>query len=159
MLEFQGKSIETVIEEQGEVVASTGGISMYPMLRNKRDMVVIERINRKLKKHDVPLYRVKSGQLVLHRIIKITDGGYIIRGDNLYVKEKNITDDNIIGVLKAFYRNGKFCDCATSKGYKLYIFWVRISYPVRYVLFNYVRLPLSRCKQFLLRKLRKTENL
>lgn len=58
---------------------------MYPMIRNKCDMVVIAKVERELKKHYVPVYRLKSGKLVMHRIIKITkNGDYIIRGDNTY---------------------------------------------------------------------------
>jgi len=115
MLEISNLSIESALETEGEIVTSTMGWSMYPMLRHSRDMVVIETVNRKLKKHDVPVYRLKSGKIVMHRILKITDNGYIIRGDNLLQKELNVTDDMIIGVLKSFYRNGKHYVCAESK--------------------------------------------
>lgn len=129
-----GKHIEQVLAEQGEVITSTSGISMYPMLRNRRDMIRVVKIAEPLKKYDVPLYRLKSGKLVLHRILKIKpEGGYIIRGDNLYRKELNVTDDMIIGVLKGFWRNGKYYDCKSSRKYKLYIYSVRIFYPFRKV--------------------------
>ena len=127
------KSLAETIQSQGEIMVSTSGISMYPMLRHRRDMVVVEKVTRKLKKNDVPLYVLPSGKLVLHRILKVTDNGYIIRGDNLFHKEYNITDDNIIGVLKAFYRNGKYYNCATSKVYHIYIVLNRASYPLRYL--------------------------
>lgn len=126
-----GKSIELSIAENGEIMTSSSGISMYPMLRSRQDMVVIEKVNRKLKKYDVPLYRMPSGKLLLHRIIKITDKGYVIRGDNRFNNEYGVTDDMIIGVLKAFYRDGKFYDCATHKGYKIYIRLNRYSYYLR----------------------------
>lgn len=151
MLEFENRSIETALEEEGEVMSSIAGISMFPMLRNRRDMVVIKKVEGRLKKHDVPLYRLPSGKLVLHRILKVTDKGYVIRGDNLMNKEYNITDDNIIGVLKAFYRNGKCYDCATSKAYKVYIFFNRVSFPIRFVWRTCVRLPLGRLKRFILK--------
>lgn len=145
-------SISKVLKEKGEVIVSTAGISMYPMLRNKRDMVVIQAVDRKLKKNDVPLYVLPSGKLVLHRILKVTDNGYIIRGDNLYVKECNITDDNIIGVLKSFYRDGKFYDCATNKVYHTYIVLNRLSFPFRYLWNIKIRPFLSKIKHFILRK-------
>lgn len=130
---YDAKHIEQVLEEKGEVMTSTAGISMYPMLRHRRDMVVITRIERPLVRNDVPLYRLGSGKLVLHRILKVTKNGYIIRGDNLMHKEYNVTDDNIIGVLKAFYREGKYYDCATHKGYKAYVFFNRVSFPLRFL--------------------------
>lgn len=147
-------SIEAVIAEKGEVITSTVGTSMYPMLRNKRDMVVIKKVDCALKKHDVPVYRLKSGKIVMHRIIKVTENGYVIRGDNLYNNEYDITDDNIIGMLKAFYRDGKYYDVKTNKKYKLYVIWVRISYPVRFVLCHLIRPQLGKLKRFILRKLK-----
>lgn len=155
MTEGLDKSIEAALEENGEVVTSTAGTSMYPMLRNKRDMVVIKQVDRKLKKHDVPVYRLKSGKLVMHRILKVTEKGYIIRGDNLYKNEYNVTDDIIIGMLKAFYREGKFYDVETSKKYKLYVLWVRLSYPIRFVLCHLIRPQLGKLKRFIIRKLKK----
>ena len=124
---------DEALKISSEISVLTSGISMEPMLREHRDIAIVERVNRKLKKNDVPLYR-RAGcdKLVLHRIIKLTDNGYVIRGDNLYKNEYDVTDENIVGVLKAFYRNGKYYDCATSKKYHSYIFLNRLSYPFRY---------------------------
>lgn len=141
------KSLAETIQAQGEIMVSTSGISMYPMLRHRRDMVVVEKVTRKLKKNDVPLYVLPSGKLVLHRILKVTDNGYIIRGDNLFQKEYNITDDNIIGVLKAFYRGGKYYDCATSRVYHIYIALNRVSYPLRYLWKFQIRPVLGKIKR------------
>lgn len=147
------QNIEQALNEKGEIIASTSGISMYPMLRHRRDMVVIEKASGKLKKYDVPLYRLSSGKLVLHRILKVTDNGYIIRGDNLFHKETNITDDNIIGVLKAFYRNGKYVNCAESKAYRFYIVLVMISYPLRWLWKKLkIRQILSKIKHTIIKK-------
>lgn len=124
---------DEALKISSEISVLTSGISMEPMLREHRDIAVVERVNRKLKKNDVPLYR-KAGcsQLVLHRIIKITDNGYVIRGDNLYRKEYDVKDKDIVGVLKAFYRKGKYYDCATSKKYHIYIVLNRLGFPFRY---------------------------
>lgn len=149
-LENGGLKIEKAIAENGEIICCSTGVSMYPMLRSRRDMVVISKLDRKLKKYDVPLYRVPSGKLFLHRIIKITDKGYVIRGDNRFNNEYNITDDMIIGVLKAFYREGKFYDCATHKGYKLYIRLNRYTFYLRKLWSLHLRPFLSKVKRFVL---------
>lgn len=124
---FLDSSIEEILAEKGEVMVCSAGTSMYPMLRNKQDMIVVETVKRQLKKNDVPLYRLKSGKLVLHRIIKVMPDHYVIRGDNLTVNE-HIYPEQIIGVLKSFYRGGVHIDCQTNKKYKLYVFFIRRIY-------------------------------
>ena len=124
-------SLEEGIEQNGEIMVCTSGISMYPMLRHRKDMVVVEKLNRPLKKYDVPVYRTSTGKVVMHRILKIKPDGYIIRGDNLFHKEYDVKDENIIGVLKSFYRDGKFYDCSTSLIYKIYVRVNRWSYYLR----------------------------
>ena len=134
MLEFDNEalSLEEIIEKNGESISSTSGFSMYPMLRNRKDMVVVEKVSRPLKRHDVVLYRLTGGKLVLHRILKVKSDHYIIRGDNLYEKEY-IQKERIIGVLKTFYRNGKQYNCQESKAYQVYILFMRASYPLRHL--------------------------
>ncbi len=134
MAEEDLKSVEELLKTQDEVMTRTRGISMRPLLRQGRDIVVIKKPEFPLKPGDAPLYRVKGKkELVLHRILKVKDdGGYIIRGDNLFFKE-NVRREQIVGVMKAFYREGKYCDCEKSRKYKIYVFLNRISYPLRYL--------------------------
>lgn len=149
---------DEALRENEEVAVLTSGISMEPMLRQHRDIVIIKRVNGRLKKNDVPLYR-RSGcdRFVLHRILKVTNDGYVIRGDNLYKKEYDVKDDDIIGVLKAFYRDGKYYDCEKSRKYKTYVFLMRTSYPFRYFWKFRLRPFLGKVKRFFLKqKIRKT---
>ena len=150
--------IEKALEQNHEVCSLTVGISMRPMLRQHRDIVIIKRIDRKLKKNDVPLYkRHGRDKLALHRILKVTENGYVIRGDNLYTKEYDVKDGDIIGVLKAFYRDGKYYDCEKSRKYKTYVFFMRVSYPLRYIWKFKLRPFLGKIKRFILaQKSRKT---
>ena len=98
---------EELLKTQDEVMTRTRGTSMRPLLRQGRDIVVIKRPRFPLKAGDAPLYRVKGKkELVLHRILKVgKDGTYIIRGDNLFRKEY-VKESQIVGVMKAFYREG-----------------------------------------------------
>ena len=126
------KNADEALETEPEVAILTRGISMRPMLREHKDIVIIERVTRKLKKYDVPLYRRPNcDRFVLHRIVKITDNGYVIRGDNLLYNEYDVTDNDIVGVLKAFYRDGKYYNCATSKKYKIYILLNQFCFPFK----------------------------
>ena len=83
--------------------------------------------------------------------IKITDNGYVIRGDNLLYNEYEVTDDDIIGVLKAFYRNGKYYDCATSKAYKAYIILNQIYSPIRIFWRLKIKVFLSKIKRLFIK--------
>lgn len=147
MAETELKNADEVLKTQDEVVSLTRGTSMRPLLRQGRDIVVIKRPLFPLKVGDVPLYKVKSRkELVLHRILKVNgDGSYIIRGDNLFAKER-VYEKQIVGVMKAFYRDGKYCDCEKSRKYKVYIFLNRVSYPLRRVWRQKVRPVLSKIK-------------
>lgn len=123
-------SIERQLAEEGFYVSTTVGVSMRPMLRNRHDRVIIRPVGeRRLEKYDLPLYRRPDGKYVLHRIIGVEDGYYVIRGDNTYVKEK-VPDDWIIGVMSEFYRGNRHV-MADDKSYRRYAaFWQWI-YPLR----------------------------
>lgn len=120
----------TVINEKGFLVSTIVGISMYPLLRQRKDSVHIVKINKTLKKNDVILYQRDSGQYVLHRIIKIKNGNYIICGDNQWQKEYGITDEHIIGIMIGYYRKEKY-HTVNSFGFKIYTFIIRLTRPIR----------------------------
>ena len=127
----------------------TSGVSMKPLFKSHRDIAVVKPIESELKVNDVVLYSYpKSEKMILHRIIKtLPDGTYIIRGDNTY-KNEYVKRDMIIGVLSGIYRKGKYIDCRKSKPYLAYIIYIRLSYPIRFVLFK-VRRMLGRIKRSL----------
>ena len=55
-------NIERQLAEQGFYVSTTVGCSMRPMLRNRRDRVIVLPIgDERLKKYDLPLYRRPDG--------------------------------------------------------------------------------------------------
>ena len=110
-------SIAEVIAQKGIYVGPTTGISMLPMLKNRRDTIVVKAKTQRLKALDVALYK-RNNDYVLHRVIKPTQEGYIIRGDNCYADEY-ILEENVIGVLVEFYRKGKHVLC-TDKKYLTY---------------------------------------
>lgn len=137
-----------LFKSQDEIVGLTVGNSMLPLFRSDKDMAVVKKITAPLKVNDVLLYRKKNtdSEFILHRLIKITPSGYIIRGDNLYANETDVSKSDIIGVLKGFYRNAKYYDCEKSIKYKVYCFYIKYSYPVRFFL-RKVRVTLSKIKR------------
>ncbi len=124
------KKLEEQLRE-GQYVSTSHGISMYPMLRNSRDMIVVKPVTRRLKKYEVPLYkRDIDGAYVLHRVIDVGKDSYTIRGDNCYQKEYNIRDDQILGVLTEFYRGKLHVDCK-SRGFLIYSRIAVLVHPVQ----------------------------
>ena len=111
---------EDVIKRDGRLVYTNIGDSMRPLIRQDRDILIIEKIQGRLKKYDVPLYKRDSGQYVLHRVLKVRENDYVICGDNRYCKEYGITDRHIIGVLTAVVRDGKEIPI-TNWRYRLYV--------------------------------------
>lgn len=123
------RQIEDVLREEGMFVSTTVGVSMFPMLRNRKDTIIVMPYEGRLKKYDVPLYK-RGSSYILHRIIEVRPDSYVIRGDNCIQKEYGITDEHILGVLTGFYRGSKKINM-DGMGYKLYVRVWRLLYPVR----------------------------
>lgn len=138
------ESIESQLKNQGFYVSTTVGVSMRPMLRNRCDRVIIRPVGEeRLKKWDLPLYRRPDGKYVLHRVIGVKDGYYMIRGDNTYVREK-VPDEWIVGVMTEFYRGDRHYT-AEQRTYRTYAALWQTAYPLRYP-FHILRVFASRVK-------------
>lgn len=122
--------IEDVLASEGVFVSTSAGVSMWPMLRNRRDTVVIRPVSpgQRLRRFDVPLYR-RGDDYVLHRIIDVRPGSYVIRGDNCLQKE-HVADDRVIGVLCKFFRDGKHVSLS-SPAYRAYVRVWHALFPLR----------------------------
>ena len=119
-------SFEEILERDGRLIYSSVGDSMLPMIRQGRDLLVIEKPKGRLKKYDIPLYKRDNGRYVLHRVLKVRDEDYVICGDNRWHCETGITDRQIIGVLTAVIRKGREIPLSGWR-YRLYVFlWCRL---------------------------------
>ena len=124
---------EDLLAKDGRLVYKTKGTSMEPMLRQDRDLVIIEVPSFRLRKYDVALYK-RDEKYVLHRVIGVKDDHYRIRGDNTYATER-VPFGAVIGVLTAFNRKGKM-HRVSERGYRFYArFWNAI-YPLRLARFR-----------------------
>lgn len=112
-MENERLKIEEVLQLKGSYIGPTVGVSMLPMLKNRRDTIVVKPKTERLKRLDVALYK-RGDAYVLHRVIKPIDGGYIIRGDNCYADEL-IPEDAVFGVLTEFFRKDKHFLCTDKK--------------------------------------------
>ncbi len=110
-------NIEEMLLRDGVYISTTSGVSMYPMLRDRRDTIVVETCGERLKKYDVALFK-RGDQYVFHRVIKVLPKTYFIRGDNCIAYDV-VKDGDVLGKLTRFYRAEKE-KSIESAGYKLY---------------------------------------
>lgn len=122
-------SFEQVIAERGELIYTNVGDSMYPLIQ-PRDLLVIKKADRPLRRLDIPLYKRDSGQYVLHRIVQKRKNEYVMCGDNRTVREYGITDRHIIGVLTDIIRDGHKISVYSPKN-RLYAHRLRAALPFK----------------------------
>ena len=119
-----GLSYEEYLDKYQRLVRTNVGVSMLPLLRQGRDLFVVEKRGPgRLKAGDVVLYRRPPDKYVLHRIVEVREKDYVILGDNCVNREYGITDGDILGVMTGFVRNGRQ-HAVTERGYRLYTWWM-----------------------------------
>lgn len=112
--------MQEVIESGGEFTFTPNGTSMLPLIRPGVDSVTLIKPTEPLKVGEAVFYLRDNGQFVLHRIVKIENGEYIMCGDNQFDLEKGITDKHILAKMKALIRDGQVVDDSNPK-YQKYI--------------------------------------
>ena len=145
------RKIEDVLAAEGVYLGPPVGVSMWPMLRNRHDVMMVVPAARELRRYDVALYR-RGEKYVLHRVVghyeNGSEKGYVICGDNCVTLEY-IPRENVLGVLSGFYRDGRHIDCETSRGYHAYSkLWVAL-FPVRKVCKSASAMVRHACKRVL----------
>lgn len=123
-------TFEQELDRKGTITYTCRGVSMLPLLRQQKDLFTITKRQSRCKKYDVALYKRADGAYVLHRIIKVLPDGYVFLGDNCLNKEYGITDQDVLGVMTSFVRDGK--EYAADAGGCLFYakVWYML-YPVR----------------------------
>lgn len=129
-LEIYG-SLEQALSRCGEYVTQVSGVSMSPMLRYRRDPVLIHQVDGDLKRYDVAVYHRGDGY-VIHRILEVRPDCYVFRGDNCIGKDL-VPKSLVVGVVVGFWRSprrggaGKFISVRNLL-YRLYSrVWVALN--------------------------------
>ena len=124
-------SVETLLAQGQSVQLPPTGWSMYPLIAEGRDQVIIEPASpAELRRGDVVLYRRDSGILVLHRICRCTEAGFYMVGDNQRAIEGPLRPDQIKGKMAAVIRKGKTIP-VTSPVYRILTGLWLLARPVR----------------------------
>ena len=119
-----GKAQLEQLEKYGSYVSVPKGISMKPLIHQGKDMFEIVRLEKPPQRYDVVMYVYgQRKQGIIHRVYRVRDKQCIIFGDNCWRKEI-VPMEHIAGKAVRVFRNGKWYDMQTSRGYRLYAwFW------------------------------------
>lgn len=156
---MQTSTFEEQLAEHGQICFTNVGRSMTPLLREGRDVMVIDKKGgEKCKNHDAVLFRRYGiegrGAYVMHRILRVNkDGTYWIVGDAC-TKGETVNEDQILGVLTAVIRDGKRIS-VTDKSYRRYVFFVADLWPLHHLwlyIRNFFRRVFSKLKRIFTKK-------
>jgi hypothetical protein len=115
--------IEEQVKSGGYFYLVPKGKSMLPTIDENTDTLVLESPDN-LKKYDVILYKRKSGQFVLHRIVSIKDDSLTLCGDAQTELERGIKKSDVIAKVKEITRGDAHID-ASSLSFKANAFMIR----------------------------------
>lgn len=134
-------TFDTYLKEHGALVYTFRGVSMLPTLRQKRGdtVTIVRRSEERFKKYDVVLYHgdTEGHRYILHRIVRVVDGGYVIIGDNCVTYE-HVPEWAVIGKMIEYHHgaNGRYpnrCVRVDDPWYRAFSrVWVALS-PARIV--------------------------
>ena len=128
-------TFEELLDQDGYIVYTNVGVSMMPLLRQRRDIIEIKKKEPgRCKKYDVVLYK-RGEKYILHRILRVLPDGYLIAGDHNTFVETDVTDDMILGVMTRVIRNGRSIT-VDNPFYRLYVHLWCDCYPLRMFLLH-----------------------
>lgn len=102
------------LEKSAVIAFVPDGRSMWPFLKAKKQTVIIARKEGKLSPFSVALYKRDNGDYALHRVLRLADGGYQMKGDSQRSSEF-VLEGNVVGVLKGYYKKNRYFDAASQK--------------------------------------------
>jgi hypothetical protein len=105
---------KTQIEKNGVIAFVPGGNSMWPMLKHRKQSVIVQKKDGRLKKFDVGFYQRDNGAFVLHRVMQVVDGGYVMCGDSQFTLEK-VKEENVFGIMTGFYEGETLVEVTDKK--------------------------------------------
>lgn len=120
---------------------SPSGNSMYPFIFGGRDAVILEKIDRPLRRGDICMYRRDNGLHVLHRIFRINARGIYMIGDHQVQVEGPLRQDQMLAVACKMIRKDHEMDCTSGKVKMLSDIWLalRLVRPVFFILWHIKR--------------------
>ena len=99
--------LKGLAEDGHEVSMTIVGSSMSPFMIQGRDKIFFSKPDGALKRGDMVFYQRANGQFVMHRIIRVKDGGFYMVGDAQTEIEGPILREQIFAKITTVERKGK----------------------------------------------------
>ena len=123
-------TFEELLEKDGYLAYTNVGTSMMPLLRERRDIIIIHKKgSERCRRYDAVLYK-RGDKYILHRVLRARKDDYVICGDHNIRREYGIRDEDILGVMTRVIRDGRSI-FPTDWKYRVYVhLWCDL-YPIR----------------------------
>ncbi|MBM6882838.1 S24/S26 family peptidase [Bacteroides caecigallinarum] len=132
--------VERLLSQGTMVTINTKGCSMLPFIVGERDSVVLKSYGEP-RIGDIALAHLDNGVYVLHRIINISDDGFVtLMGDGNIRGTENCHISRLCGKAVTVVRKGKRCNPDSGSWRLMYIVWRKLLPVRRYLLAIYRRL-------------------
>ncbi len=136
--------IAEAVTEGGGFRILTEGKSMLPLLRPRRDAVILSAADR-IERDDILLYRHTGGGLVLHRVRTVgRDGKMTLSGDNQGTSDRGVLREAVVAKVTAIIRDAETETAKelaiTDARYLAYVKKVRRGYPLRRLRYLFARI-------------------
>lgn len=135
------EQVEAMLAEGREVRIRIRGHSMFPMLRNDRDCVILRACTdtSQLRRGDVALFR-SSGNHILHRIVRREGDRLTMAGDGNCGLTEQCTTRDIAGVVTRIVRpSGRIVGCDSLRWMLPSRLWLSIPTGLRRLLLRVLR--------------------
>lgn len=129
---MEKRTIEEELAKRNYLLLQTTGISMEPLLHDRKSSAVIKKAPPILKKYDVVLFkRQGTEEYVLHRVLKVREKDYLICGDNGLYREP-VAPERILGIMTGYYPDEQsgFISCE-DREYQRYLRTLKARYALR----------------------------
>lgn len=126
---------EDVLDKDGELYFTNVGFSMYPLIRQREDILYIIKTDI-YHKGDIVLYKYND-KYILHRIIKIKDNNIVTAGDYNYFIDKKIDRSLLLGkLIEIRKKDGRVINLNKDKKMRKFFYsnFIYIRMPIQYLL-------------------------
>lgn len=125
-------ALKEMVEQGMEVSMTIFGTSMEPFLIDKRDKIYFRKTEDPIKKGDMVFYQRKTGEYVMHRVLKVRKHQYYLAGDHQTFLEGPIEAQQIFAKVISVERAGVWLT-EKDRFWKFYAGWWRRLFWVRKV--------------------------
>lgn len=133
-------TIRDLVRSGEQVSLIVSGHSMSPFLADRRDSILIESPQRKLRTGDMVFFQRRDGTYIMHRICRQTEAGFMIVGDKQTVIEGPIAREQIFAIVTKVRRKGTWIDSGSAVWWFFARVWIHLIPYRRFLLRTYTRI-------------------